>query len=319
MGVLVYLALLPACRAADNADCLMCHSATTLHKKSGGKTTYLYVNPKAFVASKHGSKQCVDCHTDLKGQPFPHKKDLAPVDCSRCHDTAKIASSHEHSVHGAADPGVTCTDCHPAHTLRAAFQMKTCRSCHPQQVKDYQASAHQQARKDGDKKAPTCVTCHASHGMKSASDPKSSTHPLNVPEKCAKCHDNSKLMKAYGLPTDRLETYRDSYHGVANKHGDISVATCISCHGSHKVLPSSDAASVTNPKNLPATCGKCHPGATENFAKGKMHIAVTKQEGGVVYYVANSFKWLTIGTMVMLMGHIGLDLFSRIRRRLFGR
>jgi len=324
--VLMCLVALPrltaTCASADNADCLMCHSAPTLHKTSDGERIYLYVDPKAFAASKHGSKQCVECHSDLKGQPFPHKPEVAPVDCARCHD-AKISDLYERGVHGASAetglPAASCTDCHPAHTLNAAFQLKTCRSCHRQQAEDFKASAHHEARQSGDKNAPTCVTCHGSHGVKSVSDPKSPVHPLNVPEKCAKCHDDPKVMKSYSLPTDRLETYRDSYHGVANKHGDLDVATCASCHGAHKVLPSSDPASATNQNNLPDTCGKCHPGANANFAEGKIHIVVSKQEGGVVYYVASSFKWLTIGIMAMLVGHIGLDLFSRIRKRLFVR
>lgn len=55
-----------------------------------------------------------------------------------------------------------------------------------------------------------------------------------------------------------------------------------------------------------------------NVAKGATHVEITTEQSALLYYVANGFKWLTIGTMVMLCGHIGLDLFSRVRRRLVG-
>jgi cytochrome b subunit of formate dehydrogenase len=40
----------------------------------------------------------------------------------------------------------------------------------------------------------------------------------------------------------------------------------------HNILPSSDARSTVNKAHLVATCGKCHPGVTEKFALGKVHV-----------------------------------------------
>jgi len=50
------------------------------------------------------------------------------------------------------------------------------------------------------------------------------------------------------------------------------VANCASCHGVHNILPSSDARSMVNRANLVATCGHCHPGVSEKFTLGKVHV-----------------------------------------------
>ena len=326
LGVLICLVpvLCPAAGygPSDNADCLMCHSATTLSKTVGGQRVSLHVDPELFAASSHGASACVDCHTDLKDEPLKHEPDMGTVQCAGCHDDSEILDAYESGVHGAlANTGLraaTCVGCHPAHTAQAAEEISACRQCHAEQFDAYIEGSHGIAFRNADENAPTCVTCHGGHGMKAASEPDSPTHPAKVSAMCAKCHDDPKLMKAYVLPTDRFKTYYDSYHGIANKHGDLDAATCASCHGAHKVLPSSDPASSISQENVPKTCGKCHPGANANFAKGKMHVVVAKHESKLLYYVSSGFKWLTVGTMVMLIGHIGLDIFSRVRRRLFG-
>src|SRR5581483_10007753 len=45
-----------------------------------------------------------------------------------------------------------------------------------------------------------------------------------------------------------------------------------SCHGVHNILPSSDSRSTINRANLMKTCGHCHPGVTEKFVIGKVHV-----------------------------------------------
>lgn len=143
-----------------------------------------------------------------------------------------------------------------------------------------------------------CTDCHK--GLDINKTPHAAKIP---PPACADCHP------------DQEKTFRHSYHGVANKLGDKKVATCASCHGSHNILPASDPQSSINPKNLPKTCGKCHPGVNANVTKGKIHVVISKQDQPALFYVSDGFKWLTICTMLALVGHIGLDLFSRFRRR----
>jgi hypothetical protein len=82
----------------------------------------------------------------------------------------------------------------------------------------------------------------------------------------------------------------------------------------HDIRPPDDPLSMVNPKNVPATCGKCHPGANPNFAVGKIHVDAKNKESGIIYWTATFFKWLTIGTMLALIAHIFLDMYGRTRR-----
>ncbi|MCX6374939.1 MAG: hypothetical protein NTU88_02670, partial [Armatimonadetes bacterium] len=157
--------------------------------------------------------------------------------------------------------------------------------------------------------------CHGAHDILPRDDPRSPVYPTNIAATCSECHENAKMMRAYNLPADRLTTYRDSYHGVANKYGDLTVATCSSCHEAHDLLPSSDAASSTSTRNLPRTCGECHAGMSKKVALGKTHVIITHHNRDVLFWVSFGFKWLTIGTMMALVGHIMLDLYAQVRGR----
>jgi uncharacterized membrane protein YfcA len=55
-----------------------------------------------------------------------------------------------------------------------------------------------------------------------------------------------------------VESYERTFHGIAYAHGVTDIATCVSCHGAHDVLPSSDPAAPTHPDRIVSTCEKCH-------------------------------------------------------------
>ncbi|HZW36638.1 MAG TPA: hypothetical protein VFF01_06820, partial [Candidatus Deferrimicrobiaceae bacterium] len=80
-------------------------------------------------------------------------------------------------------------------------------------------------------------------------------------------------------------------------------------------LPSADPESRVNKANLPRTCGKCHPNAGPNFAKGPMHVEVTPQKAMGVFAV-RIFYTVFISLLVMLFVlHVGLEHLGRRRRR----
>ena len=70
-------------------------------------------------------------------------------------------------------------------------------------------------------------------------------------------------MRTYNpsLPVDQMEKYRTSVHGMKHAKGDVKVAECASCHGSHGIRSVNDARSTIYPSNLPATCATCHSNA----------------------------------------------------------
>jgi predicted CXXCH cytochrome family protein len=118
-----------------------------------------------------------------------------------------------------------------------------------------------------------CEGCHggdASVGFKE-SDPSISMDPSKgyvgspthrqIPRFCGKCHSDVEYMKEFNprLRVDQEQQYRSSHHAKLLARGDTLVATCISCHGVHGILPVRDASSPVNKINIPQTCTRwCH-------------------------------------------------------------
>lgn len=146
-----------------------------------------------------------------------------------------------------------------------------CGTCHGQVYARYRQSVHGKAVAAGIVAAPVCSTCHGEHQIQPPEVSTSPVNPRHVPETCGRCHGDVALARNFDLPTNVVVSYEASFHGLALKAGQQTVANCSTCHGVHEILPASDPRSSINPKNLPRTCGKCHPGAGTRFAVGRMH------------------------------------------------
>ncbi|MBI2841975.1 MAG: hypothetical protein HYX78_01095 [Armatimonadetes bacterium] len=323
--------------SADNTVCIGCHDNPKLKKElADGTAILLHVDSETLAHSVHSGRTCTDCHTDIK--EIPHRHAIERVNCSRCHYVEEIEgvrmpkkpAEYRESVHRAAlaagnQKAPTCQNCHGSHDIVLASDPKspvhrenvpqTCGACHIDIYSDYRESIHGRALEEGNRDVPVCTDCHGEHSIKSPKNPASSVYATNVPGTCSRCHASERLEEKYKLPKHRVETYRESYHGIANKFGSLTVANCASCHRAHDIRPSSDPKSSVHKANLPRTCGKCHKGANQNFARGKIHVIITRKEESLLYYVSNGFKWLTILTMTALVGHITLDLAAKYRKR----
>lgn len=310
--------VLHAGEAIKDSACLDCHSDKTLSKtNAAGKEILLYVDASKLAASAHKTNTCISCHADVSTKHPDDNVAVKPVNCRTCHQNQ--TESYGASVHGLAlaagrADSATCQDCHDSHEilppsspvspLHFSRQAATCGQCHVQQAQDVAASVHGQATAHGLRDAPTCTDCHSEHrieGLKASS-------PLKISEQvCSKCHASERMNTKYRLPADRVKTFFESYHGLAAQYGSTLAANCASCHGYHKILSSSDPGSTINKKHLVETCGKCHPGASEKFAEGKIHVDVAttskaRDFGGLVnWWVRRIYLWLifcVIGSMV---------------------
>jgi cytochrome b subunit of formate dehydrogenase len=58
--------------------------------------------------------------------------------------------------------------------------------------------------------------------------------------------------------TDVVEQFRSSVHGQALARGVTQAPLCTDCHGEHKILKHTNAASSVNASNIRDTCGSCH-------------------------------------------------------------
>ncbi len=221
--------------------------------------------------------------------------------------------------------GATCADCHGAHDIARPTDAHarlarpnvgaTCGQCHAAEFAAYRDSVHGVALARGVRDAPVCTDCHGEHAILSHTDPASPVFAANIPgETCGRCHESIRLGEKYGLPQGQVAAFRDSYHGLALRSGQLTAANCASCHGVHDIQPSRDPRSHVHPANLATTCGKCHPGAGVNFALGPVHVLPSTVSATMVSWVRFVYLWL-IGLAVGGMAvHNALDLVRKARR-----
>jgi len=289
-------------------NCLTCHKNS--------------ITAKTIRVDKHKIKLvqahlCLSCHLD--------KPDVR----ARTSLSAGFLTAYEKSVHGKAllngnEKAATCVDCHNSHAIIASkystssvnkFNIpNTCGRCHKKIENTYNGSIHGVALKKGSDDAPACTDCHGEHDILNPNNPKSSVSFDNVSSQvCSKCHSSVKLSQKYGVPSNRFKTYEDSYHGLALRGGSVIVANCTSCHGTHNIKPASDPTSTISKNNLAKTCGKCHKGANQNFAKGKVHISISssKKTDPILYWIATSYIILIIVVIGGMFLHNILDFYKK--------
>ena len=109
----------------------------------------------------------------------------------------------------------------------------------------------------------------------------------------------------------------ESFHGLALKGGNPTVANCSSCHGVHDILPSSDPMSSVNPRELPQTCGRCHPGIGTRLAAEffKIHAPKGPREDKpwVVNLVSIAYIALIVATIGGMWLFVALDYWRKSR------
>jgi len=274
--------------------------------------------------SCHGSPHQIVAADDPKSPVFHNN---IPATCATCHSKKPIMDgvgegtqqfySYEQSVHGQAvangsAKAAVCTDCHGVHEIRRAsddqssiFKFNvpaTCSKCHQAVESEFMQSIHGQAITRGNSQAPVCTDCHGIHSIKSHRDPNSPVSAENLAKvTCARCHEGVRLSQELGVEGSRASTYLASYHGLASKRGSQIVANCASCHGVHNILPSSDPRSTIAAANLVRTCGQCHPGVTEKFTLGKVHVdAPLSADIG-----SKAVRWIRNFYLFMILGVIG--------------
>lgn len=286
------------------ATCVDCHA------RNGDLTTILRASdPKSTVHRSNIAETCGRCHGDksvMKGSGISNRPFL----------------SYRESVHAKAlaqgnISAAVCTDCHKSHDILPAGDPQspiakanipaTCSQCHKAESAEFMQSVHGQAVARGVSRSPACTDCHGIHGITSPIEQATASASVAVAtDTCAGCHEGVTLTREFGVASERVSSYRDSYHGLASELGSRVVANCSSCHGVHNILPSSDPKSMINANNLPQTCGQCHVGAGVNFATGKIHLtselvsAAGVQDAGIIG--TRIVRWIYLPLIVLVIG-----------------
>lgn len=236
---------------------------------------------------------CAKCHEK-------HQKDTPGGYKSRAHIEAYLRSAHGRAI---AESGLiaapTCSDCHSAHAVHPVSDASspvhrdkiadTCGRCHVGILSTYQESVHGKLAAKGDEKAPVCTDCHTSHEI---IQPDKVAFKLASGDRCGKCH------------ADRIEHYRETFHGKALALGRPSVAACYDCHGHHDIVPLSDPRSRLAGDNKLNTCKQCHPGATAKFTDYIAHADHTNRKlYPSLYWTFIVMTAIVVGTFLFFGAH----------------
>lgn len=309
-------------------DCGRCHSKVNREYQQS-------LHGKAIMKGTERAAQCYDCHGKhaILGkkdrESMVHPSNIEKT-CDRCHSDIEFVKQHalgggpspgelfKGSVHGQTGE-VTCVSCHGSHDMRSLIDPQssifrsnipeTCGNCHPEITSQFKESVHGVLAARGRTESPTCTTCHGIHGIKAKVDPDSPVNERRIAlTTCPQCHAATPISREYGITKTQVKSYYDSFHGLSYRGGDTYSANCASCHGVHDIRPSSDPKSMIHKDNLQKTCGNCHPGASENFAKGKIHsvASIAGQEFG-----EKVVGWVRIIYIVLIVCVIGgMTLFN---------
>lgn len=159
-----------------------------------------------------------------------------------------VAAGWHQGLAQAFDNGYSCTVCHS--DKKAEFSTGVhitygvrCETCHGGDPNIMDENAHSRASGFGG-------------SLGDGRPPFSKKETVKV---CGSCHSDAAEMLQYGIPSNQEALYRISQHGKALfERNDEDVAACIDCHGVHSILPPSDPRSTVYPRNIPATCARCH-------------------------------------------------------------
>lgn len=239
--------------------CTECHG--------GDPTSLNFTEAHAALTPLSQTKErCVVCHSDenlalLKGvHAKAGEKDEQgrglPLDCSKCH------GMNPHAILSAKDP---------SSPVFVKNQVKTCGSCHQEDLKTYEETVHGKGLEEsGLLVTAVCANCHGAHGIYYAADRRSTLHVSNVAATCSKCHQFieqrlSKSVHGRGAGLGAA-TERPAAGGQINRY-----PTCTDCHQGHHLLRS-DAAQFR--LELSSSCGNCHADMSSRYALS-MHGELT--------------------------------------------
>jgi cytochrome b subunit of formate dehydrogenase len=140
----------------DNETCLACHGNEGFDAPGpDGKPRSLFVDRKKFEASVHAPRDCVNCHTYIKGVPHEF-----PAGSTR--ETRKLQIIRE-----------------------------GCGGCHSQNFTSYKDTFHGQVTTLGHTYTAMCFDCHGKHDILKVANPDARVHPNHRVETCRTCHKNA--------------------------------------------------------------------------------------------------------------------------------
>jgi len=243
---------------------------------------------------------CVGCHLELD-PPGSTPAELFSSDihalagfgCQDCHggdpeawdyDEAKDQATGFIGIPTGRKVVEVCGECHAKPDLMRRYNP----NLPTDQTPKYWTSGHGKSLRKGNLEAAQCASCHGTHAIKRSNDPASLIYHANVDATCGRCHESSQLMDKFHLPTDVVDQYKGSVHGIALlERGDRAAPTCNNCHGNHGAAPPEVG-------SIQEVCGVCHVNNQTLFnqTKKKRVFASRGLHGCVVCHNAHDIQRL---------------------------
>ncbi len=257
----------------SNADCLTCHSDSSLSTERNGARVSLFANEAHLQRSPHRKLVCIACHAGFDPSNIPHKAKIEPVRCIRCHTNDVLKHTFHpqliQAVTAHEEPAVGCKDCHGTHDVVSPkvpgskfskeHLVEACAECHSDVRDDFLKSAHGKANASGIAGAPTCLACH--RNAITPNDLKGDTLGAKVAQEklCLSCHlDKPEIRQQTSPSAGFIAAYEQSVHGSALRKGNANAANCVDCHGSHQMEKGVNPGAKVSKQHIPETCSKCH-------------------------------------------------------------
>jgi hypothetical protein len=312
--------------AADIGNCLLCHKYPGLSRvDKDGKFRLLYVNEDIFHQSVHVKVKCEGCHTDIQKIPHdPAKKVDCFIQCHVVEPSSETKFSHK-AVQGFLEASVHAKNDEYGNPKKFSEDMPTCLDCHDNPL--YRPLCFFKNVRPGISETATgrCRVCHKKDEFIYRFYNHITTrlhkirNPRNVAEVCARCHDDPAIVERHNLGTRAGYSYGETFHGKAAYFLSERVPDCLDCHVNrgqsvHQMLSAENPNSITYKNNKDLICSNldCHPQATPGMAQYKVHPEFNLEKSPIQYYFTVLFLVLAGGTLLPLMGLMGLDLVRRL-------
>ncbi len=310
------------CETAQKVDCSNCHAEVS-------ETYFNSGHGQAYFNKHENAPYCTTCHgshgiQSKDNEKSPIFRSAVPNLCGNCHQKDKKAiqgvelkekdayTDYSTSMHGISlrEKGLLsaaiCTDCHTTHNnLKESDEnssvnpkniAQTCSKCHKGIYDRYIQSDHAFTNSKEGEAYPTCSVCHKAHFI---SDVHKDKFMSEITMQCGTCHK------------ELAESFMDTYHGKVYQLGYLAAARCSDCHGAHDIYKSQNPKSATNPRNIVATCQKCHTDANMKFTGYLTHATHhNKKEFPSLYYTF----WAMTGLLLGVFGFFGLHTLLWIPR-----
>jgi cytochrome b subunit of formate dehydrogenase len=267
--------------------------------------------PRIIAPSIDPAASCKICHPDVVHvrEQVEDSDEHEDVDCIECHVGRRF---NPHLLPELEPDGISLVEQLGGYFEKSPDAIVGCEDCHDEEALAWQDSIHGAgAKTDDEVRRPSCADCH---GVTHATTP-ASQRKREMAARCMVCHDFDPGENGPASPFV-VATYRETVHGKMLALGNDDAAACADCHTGHEVYARDDPRSTIHPDKRAATCRSCHEDATASFTAAISHQPPTLDANFWAWFTTLAFSALTVGTILLLLLHVLVDLFYSARKAL---